>query len=217
MAQAIIISTMVGWMAAAMALSLITVVVIQKFYLRTSRQLRLLDIELKADLYTSINESLAGLTTIRAFKWQAWCVANNRHRLDRSQTPMYLLFCIQRWLNLVLELLVAGIATLLVGISAALSSSPSAVAVGVSLINIMGFSQNLTNLVTSWVALETSLGAILRVKHFIETTPQELNAKSTNGERLPDLNGVLSIRDLFVSYGSVSDVTVAAVSLTIDQ
>jgi len=192
---------MVGWMAAVMVLSLVTVIIIQKFYLRTSRQLRLLDIELKADLYTSFNESLAGLTTIRALKWQAWCVSNNRHRLDRSQTPMYLLFCIQRWLNLVLELLVAGIATLLVGISAELSSRPSAGAIGVSLVNIMAFSQSLTNLVTSWVSLETSLGAILRVKHFIEKTPQEVNAKPNDEKRLPGSSGMLSIRGLYVSYG----------------
>ena len=40
------------------------------FYLRTSRQMRLLDIEHKAPLYTQLIKTVDGLATIRAFQWQ---------------------------------------------------------------------------------------------------------------------------------------------------
>ncbi len=36
------------------------------------------------------------------------------HLLDHSQRPFYLLYCLQRWLTLVLELLVAGIAVVVI-------------------------------------------------------------------------------------------------------
>jgi len=40
---------------------------LQSFYLQTSRQVRLLEIEAKAPLYTHFIESVAGSPTIRAF------------------------------------------------------------------------------------------------------------------------------------------------------
>ena len=43
--------------------------VLQKYYLRTSRQMRLLDLEAKSPLYSHFIESLAGLVEIRAFGW----------------------------------------------------------------------------------------------------------------------------------------------------
>jgi hypothetical protein len=42
---------------------------LQKYYLRTSRQMRLLDLEAKSPLYSHFLESLTGLVEIRAFGW----------------------------------------------------------------------------------------------------------------------------------------------------
>ena len=92
---------------------LIALYLIQKVYLRTSRQLRLLDLENKAPLYSLFEESLSGMTTIRAFGWHKALDDKNHMLLDRSQRPFYLLFAVQRWLTLVLDLLVAAVAVLL--------------------------------------------------------------------------------------------------------
>src|ERR1700712_1748572 len=88
-------------------------IVIQKFYLRTSRQVRLLDLEAKSPLYTHFIESLSGLVTIRAFGWSDEFIEQNLVLLDNSQKPYYLLFCIQRWLALVLDLTVSVLAMVL--------------------------------------------------------------------------------------------------------
>jgi len=84
--------------------------VLQKFYLRTSRQMRLLDLEAKSPLYSHFIETLSGLTTIRAFGWTEIFREQNLALLDTSQKPYYLLFCIQRWLGLVHDLLVTALA-----------------------------------------------------------------------------------------------------------
>lgn len=81
--------------------------VVQRFYLRTSRQLRHLDLEQKAPLYTHFQETLSGLPSIRAFGWVDQFRSKNSDLLDRSQRPVYLLLCIQTWLALVLDLLVS--------------------------------------------------------------------------------------------------------------
>lgn len=152
--------------------------VLQKFYLRTSRQMRLLDIEAKAPLYSNFLETLKGIITIKAFGWQSASVLENAALVDRSQRPFYLMYSIQRWLNLVLDLLVAGVATLIVAIATSLQDS-SAGALGVSLLNILTFSQDLTYLIRSWTDLETSLGAVTRIRSFERDTPCEHAAQET--------------------------------------
>lgn len=62
---------------------------IQAFYLRTSRQVRLLDLEAKAPLYAQFLETTEGLTTIRALHWQQGFADQNAELLDKSQNILH--------------------------------------------------------------------------------------------------------------------------------
>ncbi|KAJ5113968.1 hypothetical protein N7456_002502 [Penicillium angulare] len=146
---------------------------IQKFYLRTSSQLRLLEIELKSPLYTHFIESLAGVNTIRAFGWTRNTTNRMLSILDTAQRPYYLLLCIQRWLSLVLSLIVAGMTLLLVGLSIPLRSHMDPGLLGIALVMMMDLGLTLSELIQNWTLLETSLGAISRIKDFAEQTPRE--------------------------------------------
>jgi ATP-binding cassette, subfamily C (CFTR/MRP), member 1 len=157
---------------------------IQKFYLRTSRQLRFMDLEAKAPLYSLFSECLSGLATVRAFGWPTALEEKNRQLLDSSQQPFYLLYSVQRWLTLVLDLIVAAIAALLIILVVKLRGSVSAGYVGVALLNIIMFSQSIKLLVTFWTTLETHIGAVARVKIFSETVASE-DLPSENGTLPP--------------------------------
>lgn len=111
--------------------------VLQKYYLRTSRQLRLLDLEAKSPLYSHFIESLSGLVTIRAFGWVDNFKELNLKLLDVSQKPYYLLFCVQRWLALVLDLMVAGLAVILMILVVKLRTDISGGFVGLALLNVV--------------------------------------------------------------------------------
>ncbi|KAB8271856.1 P-loop containing nucleoside triphosphate hydrolase protein [Aspergillus minisclerotigenes] len=158
---------------------------IQKVYLRTSRQLRFLDLEAKAPLYSHFADCLGGLVTLRAFGWQQAMEEKNHELLDYSQRPFYLLYAIQRWLTLTLDLVVAGIAVLLIVLVVVLRGSMSAGYVGVALLNVILFSQSIKLLVTFWTNLETHIGSILRVKMFSENVPSE-NLPTENDSLPPD-------------------------------
>ncbi|KAF3402447.1 Metal resistance protein YCF1 [Talaromyces pinophilus] len=70
--SAIFISVGAKYLAPLIPVAGFAVYLIQKFYLRTSRQLRLLDLETKSPLYTQFTETISGLTTVRAFGWQRY-------------------------------------------------------------------------------------------------------------------------------------------------
>ncbi|KAI1128647.1 P-loop containing nucleoside triphosphate hydrolase protein [Nemania abortiva] len=172
----VLAASAVGYFAAVLPFVVFVLYLIQRFYLRTSRQLRLLELETSAPLFSQFIESLSGLVTIRAFGWTKEYTDKTSRLLDQSQKPFYLLLCIQRWLVLVLDLVVAGLAVLLVGLAVALRSRINPGLLGIALVQLTSLSHALTALVQFWTLLETSLGAISRIKDFSETTPREASA-----------------------------------------
>ncbi|KAH8655479.1 putative ATP-binding cassette transporter [Xylariales sp. PMI_506] len=151
--------------------------IVQHVYLRTSKQLRTQELEAKAGLHTIIAESSSGLITIRANSWVVPVVNNFRRRLDRSQEPLYILYAVQRWLQLVMNLTVAGLMTVVLGVSVALKQKHaiSTGSIGVAFLNAVTLGETLTNLVVSWTSLQTSLGAIDRMVSFEREVPGETN------------------------------------------
>ncbi|CAG8957988.1 hypothetical protein HYFRA_00000331 [Hymenoscyphus fraxineus] len=146
---------------------------IQRVYLRTSRQIRLLDLEAKSPLYTTFLETLQGLPTIRAFSRGPHLISHSLSLLDVSQKPFYALFAVQRWLVLVLDLVVAGIAILLCVLVVSLRGTIDAGFVGVALLNVVLFGQSVKLLLTYWTNLETHIGSIARVKAFTKEAKSE--------------------------------------------
>ncbi|GKZ26663.1 hypothetical protein AbraCBS73388_002914 [Aspergillus brasiliensis] len=144
-----------------------------KFYLRTSRQLRFMELEAKSPLYSNFMETVNGLVTIRAFGWQTNFLTNICGLTDASQRPYYLLFVIQRWLTLVLDMVVAGMATLIVGIAVGAPGSIGAGSAGLGLLNIINVSESLKQLISNWTVLETSIGAVSRVRQFQDDVQPE--------------------------------------------
>jgi len=173
LAAFVLLSISASYMAAFIPILLITLYYLQKFYLRTSRQLRLLDIESRAPLYTAFQETSDGLDTITAFGWHTQWTDKFLASLDASQKPYYLLFSIQRWLILILGIIVAIMSTILVTIATEIKGVSNAGSIGIGLIALLTFNDRLNLLVVEWTTLETSLGAIARLKAFTSDTPVE--------------------------------------------
>ncbi len=177
---------------------------IQKFYLRTSRQIRFLDLEAKSPLYSQFSEIIAGLTTVRAFGWQRKLEQKNRYLLDESQKPFYLLWAIQRWLQLVLDLVVAAVAVLLMVLVVELRGLLSGAYVGIALLNVILFSQHLKLVVQYWTMLETHIGAIARIKNFTGNTPSEISLKGDDAVPAPSWpsEGAIHFQSVYAAYDS---------------
>ncbi|PYI06874.1 multidrug resistance-associated protein [Aspergillus sclerotiicarbonarius CBS 121057] len=173
-ASAALIATGSSYMAISVPFLIVAVFVLQHFYLRTSRQIRLLDLESKSPLYSHFLDTVKGLATIQAFGWEEDFRMKNLRLLDVSQRPYYLLYCIQRWLTLALDLIVAAEAVILVSLAVFLRHSTNVGLLGVSLNNVLTFNSSLSSLISGWTQLEISLGSISRVKDFeMEVTREE--------------------------------------------
>jgi len=184
-------------------MTFLIIYLIQKYYLKTSRQLRLLDIEAKAPLYSHFLETLDGLATIRAFGWQNDFKARTHTLLDASQKPYYLLACIQRWLTFVLDCLTGTLGLLIVVLAVTLKGhgGMSAGETGVALINIVSFNEALGGFIISWTMLETSIGAVSRVRGFKNTTSSEVRQAVRPDPMISwPQHGSIEIKNITASY-----------------
>ena len=213
---AVLMCISAGYFAATMPPVILAVWVLQKYYLRTSRQIRLLDLEAKSPLYSHFIESLSGLVTIRAFGWANNFQEINLALLDVSQKPYYLLLCIQRWLSLILDLLVAGLAVVLMVLVVKLRTDISPGYVGLALLNVMNFNELLAQIIKNWTLLETSFGAIARLKSFSATTANENlpGEISLIPENWPS-RGAIEFKNVSASYTEGGDLVVKNLSLSI--
>jgi ABC-type multidrug transport system fused ATPase/permease subunit len=78
---------------------------------------------------------------------------------------------VQQWLNLVLDVVVMIMAAVLTTLAVRMHSSSGFT--GASLVTLMSFGENLSGIVIFYTKLETSIGAISRLKTFNETVRPE--------------------------------------------
>lgn len=109
---------------------------------------------------------------------------------------------IQRWLNLALDLLVAALAVMVISLAVELRGSTTGGQIGIALNVVLGFNAVLLRLVETWTGLETSLGAIARLKNFENDTVSEdkLCESSEPPENWPQHGGI-ELRNVSASYG----------------
>ncbi|KAJ5748330.1 uncharacterized protein N7511_010026 [Penicillium nucicola] len=202
--------------AALVPACVLVVYYVAKFYVKTSRQLRLLGIESKAPLFSQFLEVLGGLTSIRAYGWSKEYQRRNLIALDASQRPVYMLYCIQRWMGLVLDLIVAFIAVAVISIAISMRGSPSMNLLGIALFNIVNFSGTLQSFVTHWIGLETSIGAVSRIRSYVQNaTTEDLDAETEAPPEDWPRQGSVELSGVLASYDSFSDPVLKDISLSI--
>jgi ABC-type multidrug transport system fused ATPase/permease subunit len=178
------------------------------YYLRTSRQMRFLDLEAKSPLFTLFTETATGLETIRALGAQEQFINDAYRALDHSQKPFYYMFAIQRWLLLSLELLALIVSVSLVALAVYSSKATSPEAFGLGLLRALQMNTLLTGLVEHWTNLETALGAVSRLRSAINGTPAEKTDTNDEILQLPNKwpqRGEIALDNVTARYGPESD------------
>ncbi|PQK09527.1 hypothetical protein BB8028_0001g15970 [Beauveria bassiana] len=123
LSQCILLCIVQPFIIITLPFTILAVYLIQRVYLTTSRQLRAIDLEARALVNSSFLETLEGVATIRAFGWQQAFSRDNAQTLDLSLRPDYMLTCVQRWLDLVLDLIVPGLAICIIGLGVVLKGT----------------------------------------------------------------------------------------------
>ncbi|KAK5658121.1 hypothetical protein OQA88_2677 [Cercophora sp. LCS_1] len=169
--QVVVIGAASPWILVGYPVILVVLLGVVKVFLRTSTRLRVLILETKEPLFKHFQETLDGLLTIRAFGWVDANIELNAKILDESQRPSYFLPVLQQWLNTALNTTVAVIAVAFVALATQLKTSAGFS--GVALVSLMSLGEMTGHLIRLYAVLQTSTGALSRLRGFDSTTHGE--------------------------------------------
>jgi ABC-type multidrug transport system fused ATPase/permease subunit len=191
----------------------------QKYYLRTSRELKRLDSVTRSPIYAHFQESLGGICTIRAYKQENRFALENEWRMDANLRAYFPSISANRWLAVRLEfigsiiiLAAAGLAIL----SVASGSGISAGMVGLAMSYALQITQSLNWIVRQTVEVETNIVSVERVLEYANL-PSE--APEVIFKRRPAIGwpaqGAVSFKNYSTRYREGLDLVLKDVTLDI--
>ncbi|KAJ6787077.1 hypothetical protein PWT90_07283 [Aphanocladium album] len=146
---------------------------VRQYYLQSSLQLRTLELDTSKLLVRHFKETAAGIEHIRAFRWQQEVTNDCYAFLNLAQRALYFLFCIQQWLECVLDFSSVAAAVIVVSFALKYPNTASASSMGLAFLSLIGFTDTVSDWIQSSVSMEASFGAVSRIRSYCETIPVE--------------------------------------------
>lgn len=194
---------------------------ILRYYLATSRELKRLDAVSKSPIFTWFQESLGGLSTIRAFGQETRFLATSEAKVDRNQMCYFPSITCNRWLAVRVELIGAFVillaSTLAVTLVARDGSKMDAGLLGLMMSQALSTTQSLNWVVRSASEVEQNIVSVERVLNYSETeseAPYEVEEKP--GKEWPT-QGKIEFRNYSTRYRKDLDLVLRNVSFTIED
>ncbi|XP_032672438.1 multidrug resistance-associated protein 7 isoform X2 [Odontomachus brunneus] len=174
---------------------------IQNHYRLTSREVKRLSSVTLSPLYAHFNETLSGLTSIRAYRTVPRFKQENELLLEASQKAQFASLAASQWLALRLQFI--GV-TLLAGISImAVLQHQYNIAdpglIGLAITYALSITTLLSGVVNSFTETEREMIAVERVKQYLDNVPTE-NAMGDNPPYAWPSQGVVEFREVVLKY-----------------
>ncbi|XP_070940280.1 multidrug resistance-associated protein 1 isoform X1 [Macaca nemestrina] len=189
---------------------------VQRFYVASSRQLKRLESVSRSPVYSHFNETLLGVSVIRAFEEQERFIHQSDLKVDENQKAYYPSIVANRWLAVRLEC-VGNCIVLFAALFAVISRhSLSAGLVGLSVSYSLQVTTYLNWLVRMSSEMETNIVAVERLKEYSET---EKEAPWQIQETAPPSNwpqvGRVEFRNYCLRYREDLDFVLRHINVTI--
>ncbi|RKF55054.1 Metal resistance protein YCF1 [Golovinomyces cichoracearum] len=192
---------------------------IQRYYLRTSRELKRLDSVSRSPIYAHFQESLGGISTIRAYRQQERFVLENNVRIDTNTRAYSPSINANRWLAIRLEFIGSVVILCAAGfaiMSVATGSEITDGMVGLSLSYALQITQSLNWIVRQTVEVETNIVSVERVLEYgrLPSEAPEIIVGSSPPEEWP-ASGAVQFENYSTRYRKDLDLVLKDINISI--
>uniref|UniRef100_A0A8C0VFR0 Multidrug resistance-associated protein 1 n=1 Tax=Cyanistes caeruleus TaxID=156563 RepID=A0A8C0VFR0_CYACU len=190
---------------------------VQRFYVATSRQLKRLESVSRSPVYSHFNETLLGVSVIRAFEEQKRFIKQNDMKVDENQKAYYPSIIANRWLAVRLEY-VGNCIVLFAALFAVIARSKlSPGLVGLSVSYSLQITAYLNWLVRMSSDLENNVVAVERVKEYSEMEKEaEWRIEQTAPASSWPEEGKVEFRGYGLRYRDDLDLVLKNINVTIN-
>ncbi|XP_065540267.1 multidrug resistance-associated protein 1 isoform X4 [Lathamus discolor] len=190
---------------------------VQRFYVATSRQLKRLESVSRSPVYSHFNETLLGVSVIRAFEEQKRFIKQNDMKVDENQKAYYPSIVANRWLAVRLEC-VGNCIVLFAALFAVMARNKlSAGLVGLSVSYSLQITAYLNWLVRMSSELETNIVAVERVKEYAEMEKEaEWSIEQSAPASTWPEEGKIEFRGYSLRYREDLDLVLKSINVTIN-
>lgn len=192
---------------------------IQRYYLRSSRELKRLDSVSRSPIYAHFQETLGGISTIRAYRQQQRFLLENEWRVDSNMKAFFPSISANRWLAIRLEFIGAVVILASAGfaiISVTSHSGLSAGMVGLAMSYALQITSSLNWIVRQTVEVETNIVSVERVLEYarLPSEAPEINPRNRPPASWP-ANGAISFNNYSARYRDGLDLVLKNIKLDI--
>ncbi|XP_053413290.1 multidrug resistance-associated protein 1 isoform X3 [Nycticebus coucang] len=190
---------------------------VQRFYVASSRQLKRLESVSRSPVYSHFNETLLGVSVIRAFEEQERFTRQSDLKVDENQKAYYPSIVANRWLAIRLEYVGNCIVLFAALFSVISRHSLRAGLVGLSVSYSLQVTAYLNWLVRMWSETETNIVAVERLKEYSETEKEApWQIQETAPPSTWPQEGRVEFRNYSLRYREDLDLVLKHINITIN-
>ncbi|KAG0166831.1 hypothetical protein DFQ30_006735 [Apophysomyces sp. BC1015] len=191
---------------------------VQRYYLATSRELKRLDSIGKSPIYSHFQETISGVSTIRAYEQQNRFTYENEVKLDENQRAYYPSVSCNRWLAVRLEFLgsviIFGAAMFaVIGVIYGKGTIDAGL-VGLSVSYALSVTQALNWVIRSFCEIETNVVSVERIKEYIDLPTEKYGSIRGVNPMWPE-KGLIEFKDYSTRYRPGLDLALRNLSFVV--
>ncbi|XP_062428026.1 ATP-binding cassette sub-family C member 10 isoform X4 [Rhea pennata] len=190
---------------------------IQRYYRRTSRELKRLYNLTLSPIYTHFSETLSGLSSIRAMRATHRFEMENQLRLEQNQRCLFASNTAMQWLDIRLQMIGVAVVTAIAGIAIIQHQKQLANPglVGLALSYALSVTNLLSGLISSFTVTETMMVSVERTEEYTTDIPIEPQDKLVQVATDWPSQGCVEFQEVILTYRAGLPNALDGVSFTI--
>lgn len=161
------------WFAIAVPFLGFLFVVTSNFYQASAREAKRLEAVQRSLVYNNFNETLAGMSTIQAYKHEDRFIAKSDFRINKMDEAYYVTIANQRWLAIHMTMIACIFALLISLLCVCRVFNISPASVGLLLSYVFQIASQLTVLIKTYTQVENEMNSAERLSEYAFDIPQE--------------------------------------------
>ncbi|NXT94140.1 MRP7 protein, partial [Anhinga rufa] len=175
---------------------------IQRYYRRTSRELKRLYSVTLSPIYTHFSETLSGLSSIRAMRATQRFELENQLHLEQNQRCLFASNTAMQWLDIRLQMIGVAVVTAIAGIAIIQHQKQlgNPGLVGLALSYALSVTNLLSGVISSFTATETMMVSVERTEEYTTDIPMESQEKLVQVAADWPSQGLVEFQQVVLAY-----------------